>query len=607
MTSTKTIDRIYRLLKKHYADSKSSPDRVIKRIRTLIREWQNETGKAVKKTDTDKNYQTQWGPSYLHYSNGWDEFLADHLKSTGLHDWSWNFGNSQNTKTGLEKGWIDPETGILNNLPDNIAIITGPALLNGAEIFPDDYEGEWVLRWGEGEADVKIVGEGPGVDIISSDRHHIQFRQNGGVKYPQFSNIIYPFGSLTLKRVGQEDLLFNPRAVEEAKHYNCIRMLAPQGEVESPVTSWRGVAKPEDDWRFWDAVGQQPPSGRYGIPYEAQVQFVNQAQSDLWSHIPLMIGAPDPTKARMKQYEAGVNYRADNPDNKAVQKFAAHNKQGILESPKWERFARRVAKRMQNLKGDLYLELGNESSWNPGWPFGLKTGYCAGIGGGSAPIGQGILNARMIKAFSETEINCVFVAASQTANEGVTEQMLNAMQEHGVNFKNERVGVAVTTYHGGEGIEFRQLSGDLKGDSLIAWWQEHIERRPEELKKLLHSIQTGDGYLNLGWIVEKWHKHNAIAQKYGSFLLGAYEGGSHAYPPHELHKSEIFMTWWEDFHWGEFGADVCRQINKAIINEFPGTMIANYGGKGPTGIAHRPWYEGSYSHQNAMQEMWQEF
>jgi hypothetical protein len=92
----------------------------------------------------------------------------------------------------------------------------------------------------------------------------------------------------------------------------------------------------------------------------------------------------------------------------------------------------------------------------------------------------------------------------------------------------------------------------------------------------------------------------------GSTFIGAYEGGSHLNLPAELSKSPAFMAFWRAYHWGEDGAGVAREVNRRLIEAFPGTMIANYLSMGRLNGAS-PWNDGHYAAPTPMMRMWDEF
>jgi hypothetical protein len=107
------------------------------------------------------------------------------------------------------------------------------------------------------------------------------------------------------------------------------------------------------------------------------------------------------------------------------------------------------------------------------------------------------------------------------------------------------------------------------------------------------------------WILARWKAHERHAKRAGARFIGAYEGGSHETPNRNLLKSRSIKAWWTNYHWGEEGADVVRQINLSLIDAFPGVVLSNYTGVGEVG--GHPWNDGLQGENTEMQRMWREF
>lgn len=530
-----------------------------------------------------------------------------------------------------EEGYLDDATGLPVALPENARHARGPFIAQGRRYFPEYYAGDYIFEW-DGDAYGFINGQPRGLQRREGDnrlRFQVSSTSNKSLS-PRFSRIgdggvtgvrVYRAEHEALVRAGE---IWTPEFIDYVKHYDILRTMDMQHTNASPVRSFDDVARPEDAVYGRGFRVRWSAPKRYGFPYELLFDLGVKSERSVWLHIPPQIGSP--------KHQADPSLRLDdNPkvvDPKKLKKLARANVDAILASPEWEKFAASFVDRLvaSGYPSDrpLYIELGNEI-WNFAFPFTLHTNYVWGVGQGVNPKwgvrqGYGVLTARWMRAL-EAELserglayNIVYVIASRTGGPGVTTQAYAGLKAHlranGLTPSDyiQKTGVAIASYHFAGRLYDRKFFGELKGADLVARWEEEIRKDPEGLKKRLHDYFVDGPQNDSGtrrWILWRWRLQDEAVRKIGARLIGAYEGGSNNRPPKALLNSPVFAAWWKEYHWGPYGADVVRQVNAALIEEFPDVILANYGGLGA--IGQMPWPDGHYAEDTAMLRMWDEF
>ncbi len=574
-------------------------------------------------------YQLQLNTNYV-ASWGHEDIFIDYMKLEGYpNDFRFSFifnDGYWNSKPAREKGLLDPVSGDLLRPPSGMVELHGPLMLPNYEKFPEYYSGDWVFTW-EGGGDASIQGNNMTVRSSRTDENgngRIVFNvpatgsAPNRVRFRKVRSSLKNFKLYRLKNEAQVKAgkLWNPDFINYASDYDIIRTMVSQDINDSPVTRWAHVATPDDPHFIHRGAGlkkeQRPVTGHYGLPYEYLFDLVKETDSSLWMHMPIQIGA--------NKSHADLDANVE-----AVKANASQNANAILESPAWDEYAVELVKRLKqsgySKDKALYLELGNEV-WNYGWPFAIATKYAEGIGNAQSPArsvryGYGLLSARMIlameKALANSGYSITYVIGSQTANPYTTQAAYEGLTDY---FRRQGVdpttllgktGIALTTYHGGP-TAYQEIVTPRGGETLTQAWERAIEFNPSALKIALHERYTkSNADYSKNWVVNRWREHKAVADQYGVNIIGAYEGGSHDSVPEELSKSEIFSSWWKDYHWGTYGSDVVRQINQAIIDEYPNIILSNFTGIGEVGVWRSPWLDGHYTEETDMDRMWREF
>lgn len=527
-------------------------------------------------------------------------------------------------------GYLDPRTFMPTEKSRSTNFAAAGVFFPGAQKFRDYYADTYVLDW---------KGEARGMMHRWEEKAAAQRRDNsvayslkpfqvseGGLR---FSSIGDGFGGIRLYRSKYAPLLergeiWNPAFIDYVKRYDVVRTMDIQSTNNSQVRRFDQIATMEEPWGQRATISwPEPPF--FSAPYEILFNLGVKADVAIWLTIPPQIGAgvsaADPSLRR-----------EDKPSRLDFERFkatTAAQAKKTLASPEWQVFAKEFADRYlasgYPLSRPLYVEMGNEI-WNLAGGFAVSSNYAIGIARGLDPDwkighGYGALTARFMLAlemeFASRKVrpNIVYVVGSHTANPWRTKQALDGLADYlraqGADPKSylPKTGVAVTNYYGNFNAIGAALFGSDDPAAYAPKWLAAIDEDQGALEARLSAhLKSGPAgaKLTVPWIAAQWAEHRKIAEKSGSRFLGAYEGGSHLLPPKQLTQSKAFLAWWEAYHWGDDGADVARAVNRRLIDEFPGAIIANYESIGEI-KPNSPWIDGHYARPTPMLKMWDEF
>lgn len=587
------------------------------------------TANAALAAEGPRTHQLQLGLGYAAPYN----LEEPYLNIAQLRGAGWEFEGSGARLKGpeaLAAGYLDPATWMPTAKAagmKNGSIAHFFSNTEGVEAF---YADDWVLDW-KGEAYGFIQGwEGRGKPQREKNRVTYTMAAQGFSKGSlRFSRFGDGFSDIRLyRRKNAERLargeIWNPVFLDYVRRYDVLRTMDLQSINNSHVRRFDQIAKPEHPWgqglsRKWP----EPPF--FSVPYEVLFDLGVKTGSKMWVTVPPQIGSPiswaDPSLRRK-----------DKPDQLNGALFAettAKHARQTLESAEWDIFAREFAKRLaaSGYPSDrtLYVELGNEI-WNRSAGFFISTGYARGVAKAfdekwRVGHGYGVLSARMAlafeKAFAEQKIRpqIVYVIGTHTANPTRTRDALEAFSFYVAKAGGDpkallkKTGVATTNYYGSFKDLTELLFGKIPDAEVTARWIAAAKADPEALgRKISAHIISGPANrkATAAWIVDLWGQHRKLALDAGSTFIGAYEGGSHLNLPDELAQSSEFMAFWTDFHWGEQGAEIARQVNRQLIEAYPGVMISNFQSMGPL-KGKSPWMDGHYIRPTPMLRMWDEF
>ena len=580
--------------------------------------------------DVDRNYQLQLGAGFAAPYNLEEPFI-DLAKTRGAN---WQFysrstGRMIGGMEAINAGYMDAERRMPTPGASSVKYATLGAFLSGAEKYPSYYADEWTLDW---------TGDGFGFmqrwqnrNPADRDKNSVTYKLNPRSVVSatlRFSNIdgltnvrLYRKKNKALLDAGE---IWNPEFIKYVRRYDIIRTMDLQWINNTPIRKFDQIATLNEPWGQKSYFGSHPPPF-FSIPYEALFNLGVKSGTRMWVIIPPEIGAT------INHGDKSLR-RKDKPgrlDKEAFANYTANHANDALASPEWENFAQEFVERLiasnYPLDRPLYVELGNEV-WNGARGFFISTYYAIGTARSfhkkwRAGHGYGVLTARWMIALENEfkrrsiDANIIYVIGTHTANPARTRDALEAFKAYlklrGKNPANylPKTGVAVTNYYGHFRVMSKSLFGESDPKKYASFWIDAVKKDPVGLSQRVSDyIKNGpvgdkaDG----PWLVAAWKTHKKIAESEGSRFIGAYEGGSHLDLPNQLLKSKVFMDWWFSFHWGREGAAIAREINRRLIREFPGTIIANYKAFGELN-GREPWFDGHYAKTTPMMRMWDEF
>lgn len=504
----------------------------------------------------------------------------------------------------IGNGYIDTKTGYPLSLPN------GEALKTVGYFTPDQFtsqtnphwDGNWVLEC-DGDVTLGIL-HAPSNLVKRIRNNRIEFTRNETTRdFFQFTikEMNGPISNFRLYRKENEEAIkagkiYNPKYIEAISKYDIVRTMDLQsvngsiiGKVEDFATldsmSWS-----DNDWSA--ATGEphfQVPSLFQSQPLEATFAIAIESGCKLWHQAPITLGMTDKL----------FSYR---PDNDRIDIWASNFAEGaklkareILESNEWDRYADAFVEAIINSgypeDRPIYTSLANEV-WNYAGHYFLTTVYAQRMGDALAPqfgmpngggfrAGYGILLGRYKLAIdaalkrANRNQKIVFVVEGQAAWIEMTGYALEPLNRYletiGENWNDHKddFGVSVASYWGyNEGVDASGID-------------------PNDLNALKNHFLNGSENL-LGTkanVIKLFKGAISEANKYGVKFIGAYEGGPHFSKPSTMTKAN-----YDTFMWGEYGAEVNVEINKALIDEFGDNIISNYALDGPA--YGQPWFEG---------------
>jgi hypothetical protein len=556
-----------------------------------------------------------------------------YLNVAQLRSAGWEFdraGGRMKTPEAVTGGYLDPSTWMPTAKASAMKNGAIAQFFSNAEGYEDFYADEWVIDW-KGEAYGFMQGwDGRGKP--KRDENSVTYSitpQNftkGSLRFSRFGD---DFSGIRLYRKKNAERLargeiWNPVFLDYARRYDVLRTMDIQSTNNSPIRRFDQIATMTDPWgqsggTLWPA----PPF--FSAPYEILFDLGVRTGSKIWVTVPPQIGAPvgwaDPSLRRKD--------RPDRLDGALFIATTTKHAKKTLESEEWDVFAREFAKRLvasdYPLDRPLYVELGNEV-WNNAGGFFVSTAYARGVAKAfdenwRTGHGYGALSARMAiafeKAFAELKIRpkIIYVLGTHTANPTRTRDALEGFSSYVRGTGGDpkallaKTGVATTNYFGNFKDLTLLLFGETPDSEVAARWIAAAKEDEDGLRRKIsdHIINgPANRKATAAWIVDYWGRHRKIALEFGSTFIGAYEGGSHLNLPGGLANSPEFMAFWRDYHWGEEGAEMARQVNRRLIDAFPGVMISNFMSIGPLKGA-APWMDGHYSRPTPMMRMWDEF
>lgn len=528
----------------------------------------------------------------------------------------------------VEGGFVDPHTNYPTAIPKGYPALYGPSFLTkrrDADAVKARYAGKWIVDW-KGSADVRIYNLGPAfwkkagsnrieVDVPASGVNQaiveVQSIGKGG-----FSDLrIYRAENEAALNAGR---LLAPRFAALAHGYKVLRTL----DMQAVEINWQRTA---DQFAAVDSLGWKPGDfkkrklGPRGFPPEPLFKMAVESETALWMHFPGQAGAGE-------DFDTDAVFSGT--DLEATAKAQAKD---IIASDEWDKIAGRIADALiaSGYPHDrrFYLELDNEA-WNNAHPFWRTTFYFKGIGNAVSPSGKagerfgyGYATARMAVAFDKALADrgraqaWVPVLAGQNANPRTT---LGALKGYSAYFSDRGVdpapwlkiaGVSTASYF------FNGLSGKkgpltaAPGETIQQTWLRAATEDPDGLAEkvadfLIDSPASVQG--SLAWVAAKRAEHQKIAESFGAFFLGDYEGHDHDGAMDALRTTPAYVNFVERYRYGPQGKRVTEAWVERLRAQNPGAVIANFvsiceGDVQPEAtdtVVESPWCDGYYDEKN---------
>lgn len=561
---------------------------------------------------TPTNYEMQVGPWFPATFNLEDVFI--NFINPSFIIWE---GGGMDTPALIENGYIDKDSGLPTGKSGSPTLQTGGFFDVGRYT---DYmplrDGDWVF-----ECDAKATLKARNLrsdQQQQTDVGRLEFKRNaasGDTPWNErfiLSDIDGPIKSLRLYRKEHEELIksgkiYNPKFLENVSGYDIIRTMDLQSANAATIRSADDLATMKtpfwgssdwsnaigEDWRKWQNPFQ-------GMPLEAVFKLGVESGKKVWMQCPITIGAPKPLFEFIRD-DGRIDILADD-FGKAAKEVAVE----VIESTAWDDYADSLVQALidSGYPEDrmLYISLANEV-WNWVSHYFLTTKYAEHIGNGlkdytefgagGARYGYGILLSRLYFAISNSlkKVNrnqeVTYVNESQAVWLDMTTISLKAMKSYfkkvGENWDDHKssFGVSVATYWGWEdptiyGVDVNNLNelenffinGDVSQQGTL-----------KSVVKVIGDTKTE-------------------AEKYGLKFIGAYEGGPHFGKPRSMDDGK-----YKEFVWGEKGGNVNYQINKALVDKYPGIILSNYALAGVSG--GQPWFEDILNPDGPLNASWQ--
>ncbi|MEO1137261.1 MAG: hypothetical protein AAFW68_11755 [Pseudomonadota bacterium] len=523
-------------------------------------------------------------------------------------------GDGWKTQDLLDRGVINPHTGIPKVLPDGKWLTSELYMTGNSPAMAMQWDGEWILDW-EGDADLWIAHLPR--DMQWRTKNRIEFtvdhkRGRTNLVAIQIRRIKGELSNLRLYRKEhaarvEAGELFNPEFVSAIARYDIVRTTDLQSASTALIRSVDELPGPEAP--FWgNAAWGSQDRVRHpyrSAPVEAMMALAMEADVALWTTVPITLGNPldfhDPSVVRPENtYWAGA-YRAQSRGRMAE----------ILASEEWDRYADHfVAKLIETgypEERSLYVTIENEV-WNFAFQYFAAVQYAMAIAEGVGPAlghndgnhrwGYGVVSARWKLALDAAleragrRQNVIYVIESQAGFIFTTPPALQ-----GAKSWMEAQGETWADHAGGFGVSVASYWGDVSAYEAAKDAKDVETFTNAVAEHLLTGGEKAAG--SLQQVLYNFRAHANFAAEYGVKFIGAYEGGSHLY-----NAEDVPDAYYDAFIWGEDGARVNRAVNDALAAEFPGIILSNYALEGPRDA---PWFEGFAGDDNPYKRSWEPY
>lgn len=533
-------------------------------------------------------------------------------------------------------GYIDKATLYPKSFPPNIWYMMGGRARHGAAVLPAAYAGTYVITW-EGDADLSFSTRNCTVAI----RNNCQRRVSANRVEATFDATSTDIGDWRIMRIGpggvknirvfrksnesllQAGKILNPRFAAHARRYKVLRFMdVLEASQARPFRAGDFARFDQATWapEWMPDYAKAPDVPKYPS-FETIFRVSMETDTAAWVHVAGLPGAP-----------ASFNSLVDPADAGLWKEACRASLQTILASSDWGAYMDGIVSGLVAAKYPtdrlVILEPWNEV-WNWGGPWARMThcsdGVTAALGMKGAPgwpprYGYGYLAAHAMVEFDKALKRAgrkqawTLAMGSQMAWDAVTIGGLEGFKRYFADRAADpkpwlrHVGVSTASYYD---ASFNRSEGYLtaasEGEHLAKLKAAILADGAGLAKRRADYVINGTGSGTLGWMIALRRRHQEVAESYGAYFLGDYEGESHEMLPAYLAADPVVVNWAEEFIAGPQGERVTRAWADALKAQNPNAIISNYMSITPRDPEGRsaadtkfadPWYDGYYGDQS---------
>lgn len=499
---------------------------------------------------------------------------------------------------------FDRETNTLRGFPEGETRIYLGFIRGKAKDFPGFYAGDYIVDWEGEDNELSFDLSGGAWRRVNSNRMETTFSDDD-TKWTRIAVTRIGPNGLRRPRVYRKEhealinagKLWNPEFLKDARKYKILRFMDWNKVNNSFVRRVEELAR-LGDWTWGtDPARSITVGARFGVPIEAQFDLCREVDAALWLNIHPMLGAPEIFVSDDYRENTGlwVERVAEKTDEIVAGAKIEYRKMS-------EKIVRNLIDYDYPQDRMLYLELTNES-WGFSSGFWLSTSYFQGLqktlfGDGEMRKAYGYMSAMFAGIFEQTLLDTGreqawtqvigahtrFYNRNRRAFEGVKAYYERAGIDPAP--KMSRFGLATTNYW----PSFFTFNHDNPFDvTTIEEWRAEMIRlaneAPDELRSKINAFSQTTPVDNM---MNDWRAARDIAEEFGGYYLGNYEGGEAGALDKELAKNDVMRAFYWNYMRSADAAIRLRKVNEAFLEEFPEAVLSDYFRQGLAGT-DGPW------------------
>lgn len=516
-------------------------------------------------------------------------------------------------------GWIDKDKQSITRL-DSPYFLT----INGPEfLLPTTEEQVWIFQWtGDQNADVKFV-RSPLGSTQTKDGTKIRLVVPIG-STGSFSVQINSIGWLPMEQISlfKEHLdinnLYELEFIEQMSKPGVIRFMDWSSVNASEVTSTEELPNINSSW--W---GERSKTWKPGVPVEAQIKLCKESGNVIWTNVPAMLGAPNSILSDWVQSDLDLANETREQRQQARLAITASYANTIYASDEIEKWSLNFVQALRNQGYDknkpVIVELSNEV-WNWSPPFSHQTEYFWGLTLGLKPdakgamrFGYGAMLGKLLLAMDKNADGqkwCVALGshvAKSSSTSIALDGVLWTLEREERKDLISKVGVCVTTYWQG-GFNPRinnnpqsNVYGALNSTDYWNLMRQDLSSLGED--RLFEKLSNWIINTVITNVLDDNSEHRDVANSYGAFFLGGYEGDCHDAVKKDTPQDmkDLAVKWFNS----QQRANVTENLYQRYREKFPEALFTNYVGFGKMSI-EEPWIDSYFPQINPARQVWEE-